>query len=138
MGFKKGLALLILTLTLLLTGCDNTSNKAAITGTLDHSHWMALPDGTMIILRIEDTTKQDAPGKKVAESVIKSEGDTIPMPFAVVYDPGKINDNHKYSLTVKIEDSSGKIMYINQSDVPVLTQGNPTHDLDVIVVLPGE
>jgi putative lipoprotein len=138
MGLKKYTLLLLLTFTLLLAGCDKTPSKAAITGTIDHAHWMALPDGTMVIVRIEDTTRAGAPGKKVAESVIKSQDDTIPMPFAVVYDPGKINDNHKYSLTVKIEDSSGKILYVNQSDVPVLTEGNPTHGIDVVVVLPGE
>jgi putative lipoprotein len=138
MGIKKYLFIFLCMAAVSLAGCDKVSNKSAITGTIDHSHWMTLPDGTMVIVRIEDTTRDGAPGKKVAESVIKSQGEVIPMPFAVVYDPGKINDNHKYSLTVKIEDSTGKILYTNQSDVPVLTQGNPTHDIDVIVVLAGE
>ncbi len=123
---------------IMLTGCgDKTSSKTALTGLIDHPHQMTLGDGMTVIVRIEDTTKSGAPGKKIAEEIIKGQGDIIPMPFAIVYDPGKINENHKYSLTVKIQDSTGAILYTSQSGVPVITQGNPTRDIDVAIVLPG-
>ncbi len=123
---------------MLLTGCGNQpSSKTALTGLIDHPHQMTLGDGMTVIVRIEDTTKAGAPGKKIAEEIIKGQGDIIPMPFAIVYDPGKINETHKYSLTVKIQDSTGVVLYTSQSSVPVITQGNPTRDIDVVIVLPG-
>lgn len=134
---KKILALLVLCGVVFLSGCSDTPTKTAITGLIDHPHQMSLADGTVVIVRIEDTTRAGAPGKKIAEEIIKTPGETIPMPFAVVYDPRKINENHKYSVTVKIEDSAGVVLYSNQVNVPVITQGNPTHDIDVVVTLPG-
>ncbi len=132
---KKILVILLLFSTFFLTGCGSTSNKTALTGLIDHPHQMTLADGTIVVVRIEDTTKTGAPGKKIAEEVIKSQGDIIPMPFAVVYDPGKINENHTYSISVKIKDSDGNTVYTNESNVPVITKGNPTRDIDVLVVL---
>jgi hypothetical protein len=34
-----------------------------------------------------------------------------------------------------IEDSAGKMLYTNNTSVPVITNGNPTQNVDVIVVL---
>src|SRR5512136_2921055 len=100
MGFIKIIGILMLISVILLTGCGSQPSKTALTGLIDHPHQMTLGEGMTVIVRIEDTTKSGAPGKKVAEEVIKGQGDTIPMPFAIVYDPGRINETHKYSLTV--------------------------------------
>jgi uncharacterized lipoprotein YbaY len=96
---------------------------------------MTLEVGYVIIVQLEDTTKTDAPGKKIAEQVIKSQGEVLPMPFEIIYEPGKINAEHTYSIRVKIEDSTGKMLYTNNTSVPVITNGNPVHNIDVIVLL---
>ncbi len=132
---RKIFNLILLTLSIALAGCGNSSNKAAITGVITHSHRMSIPSGYKITVQIEDTTKVDTPGKKIAETVIESQGVELPMPFEVIYDPGKINPSHTYSLQVKIEDSSGTKVYSNNTIVPVITNGNPTHKIEVILVL---
>ena len=135
MFVRKILILIILSTTVALAGCGSSKNKAAVTGVIAHSHRMNLPAGYVVIVEIDDTTKADAPGKKIAEQVIKSQGEELPIPFEIVYDRGKINTNHTYSVSVKIEDSAGKILYTNNTSVPVITNGNPTQNIDVIVVL---
>ena len=132
---RKIFILIILSATFALAGCGRSTNKAAVTGVIAHAHPMTIPVGYVVSVQIEDTTKVDAPGKIVAEQVIKSQGDEIPMPFEVVYNPGKINSNHTYSLRVKIEDSAGITVYTNNTNVPVITNGNPTQNVEVIVVL---
>lgn len=134
---KRLLGLCFLIGVLFLSGCGDTLTKTALTGLIDHPHQMTLGDGMTVIVRIEDTTRSGAPGKKIAEEIIKAQGDTIPMPFAIVYDPRKINTEHKYSISVKIQDAEGNVIYVNQANIPVITQGNPTHDIDVVVVLAG-
>jgi len=134
---KNLLIILVLTGTLFLSGCGDTPNKAAITGIIDHPHRMSLPDGTLIIVRIDDTTRAGAEGKKIAEAVMKSEGDALPMPFAVVYDPGKINPNHDYSVTIRVEDPGGAFLYTNVKKVNVITKGNAIQGIDVVVELAG-
>jgi putative lipoprotein len=138
MFVRKLFILIILLATVALAGCGRSTNKAAITGVITHTHRMTIPIGYVVTIQIEDTTKADATGKKIAEQVIKSQGEAIPMPFEVVYDPGKINPNHTYSVHVKIEDSAGKMLFTNNISVPVITNGNPTQNIDVVVVLVNE
>jgi putative lipoprotein len=135
MFMRKIFILIILSATVALAGCGRSTNRAAITGVIAHTHPMTLPVGYVVTIQIEDTTKADAPAKKIAEQVIKSQGVELPMPFEVIYDPGKINANHTYSMRVKVEDNAGKMLYANNTSVLVITHGNPTQNVVVIVVL---
>ena len=138
MFMRKIFILLVLSATVALAGCGRSTKQAAVTGVIAHTHPMTLPVGFVVTVTIEDTTKADAPGKEIAEQVINSQGEELPMPFDVVYDPGKINANHTYSVRVQIQDSTGKMLYTNNTSVPVITNGNPTKNVEVIVVLVNE
>lgn len=65
--------------------------------------------------------------------MIETKGAQMPIPFAVPYDPGKIEENPTYSLRVRIEEGTGKLLFINDTSIPVITQGNPTQDIVVIL-----
>jgi putative lipoprotein len=135
---RKIIILMIFSAVVGLTACGKSNNQAAVTGVIAHTHRMTLPVGFVTTIWLEDTTKADKPGKKIAEEVIKNQGEELPMPFAIVYDPGKINPDHTYSIRAEIEDATGQVLYTNVTSVPVLTHGNPTRDIKVIVVLPNE
>jgi uncharacterized lipoprotein YbaY len=134
MIIKKILLMFLLSLTIFLTGCGKPRN-AAVTGLIDHPHSMTLPVGTVMTVQLVETKKGGTPGKEIAEEVFKNQDIQIPMQFIVVYDRGNINENRSYSITVKIKDSAGKLLYSDEKDIPVITQGNPTQDIDVFVVL---
>ena len=88
-------------------------------------------------VRIEDISKADAPAEVVGEQVIKTEGAQVPIPFAVSYEPENIIENHHYSLRVRIEDGAGRLLFINDTNVPVITNGNPVEDIEVVVIPSG-
>lgn len=134
MSGKKLLTTILLLVIILLTGCGKP-HDVALTGVIEHSHTMTFPVGTVVSVQILDTTKDGSPGKQIAEDVIKDQEIAIPMPFMVIYDQGKINRNHAYSVIVRIEDSTGKLLYANATGVPVITKGNPTYDINVSVAL---
>ena len=98
---------------------------------------IALPPDAVVIVRIEDVSKADAPAEIIGEQVIKTEGAQVPIPFAVIYNPDKIEENHSYNLRARIEDGAGKLLFINDTSVPVITRGNPTQNIEVIVVPVG-
>jgi uncharacterized lipoprotein YbaY len=131
---KKILAIGLMSLTIFLTGCGK-SHDAAVTGLIDHPHKMTFPIGTVMTVQIVDSTVGRSLGKQIAQEVIKDQEIGIPMPFVVVYDQGKINKNHVYSISVRIEDSNGKPLYTNEKEIPVITNGTPRQGIDVIVVL---
>ena len=135
---RKIFILIILLVSIPLSGCGKTANKAAVTGVIAHAHPMSLPAGYVLSILLADTTSTQAPGKKIAEVVIKSQGDELPMPFAIIYDPGKINPDHTYSIWVEIVDAAGILQYKNLTGVPVITHGNPTSRVKLTVVLSNE
>ncbi len=134
MSGKKNLIVFILSWTLFLNACG-ASHQAAVTGLIDHPHDMTLPLGTILTVQIIEETKAGSPGKKIAEEVIKDQEIDLPTPFVVVYDPGKINNNRTYGITVKIEDSGGKLLFTNENEVSIITHGGPTQGIDVSVRL---
>jgi putative lipoprotein len=120
-----------------LVSCGSSSNKAGVTGTVTYRQRIALPPTAVVIVQLQDVSKADAPAEVIGEQVIKTEGKQVPIPFAVPYDPGKIQENHRYSLQARIEDGAGKLLFINDTSIPVITGGSPTQDVEVIVVPVG-
>ena len=120
-----------------LTGCGGSPDKASVTGTVTYRQRIALPPEAVLTVRIEDVSLADAPAEVVGEQVIKTEGAQVPIPFVVSYEPENIIENHRYSLRVRIEDGAGRLLFINDTDVPVITNGNPTEDIEVVVIPTG-
>ena len=117
----------------ILAGCGGSS-ESVVTGSVTYLQRIALPQDAVVTVRIEDVSKADAPAEAVGEQVIQTIGAQVPIPFSVPYDPDKIIDNHTYSLRVRIEDGTGKLLFINDTSISVVTNGNPTQDIEVIVV----
>ena len=120
-----------------LAGCGKSSDKALVTGTATYLQRIALPPDAVMTTRIEDVSKADAPADVIGEQVIQTQGKQVPIPFEVSYDSNQIQENHSYGLRVRIEDSAGKLLFINDTNVPVITRGNPTSDIEVILVQAG-
>jgi putative lipoprotein len=129
-------ALVLLLGLVLLAGCGNSS-QATVTGTVTYLQRIALQPDAVVTVRIEDVSKADTMAEVIGEQVIQTDGAQVPIPFEVAYDTDEIEDNHSYSLRVRIEDSAGKLLWINDTSVPVITRGNPVHDVEVFVVPVG-
>ena len=121
-----------------LSACSRSASEGpAVTGTVTYQQRIALPPDAVVTVRIEDVSLADAPAEVMGEQVIETEGKQVPIPFQVSYDADKIENNHTYGLRVRIEDGSGKLLFINDTSVPVITQGNPIQDVEIIVVPVG-
>lgn len=134
----KTIPILVLLLGIVvLVGCGKSSDEATVTGTVTYLQRIALQPDAVVTTRIEDVSKADVPAEVIGEQVIQTEGKQVPIPFEVPYDADQIKENHNYSLRVRIEDSAGNLLFINDTSVPVITRGNPTHDIEVIVIQTG-
>jgi uncharacterized lipoprotein YbaY len=54
------------------------------------------------------------------------------------YDPQDIDERNTYNLAARILDGESKLLFVSDTVVPVITRGNPTSDVEVIVVPVGE
>ena len=87
----------------------------------------------MVKVQLQDTSLADAPATVIGEQIIPTNDRQVPIPFEIAYDPAVIKDNHTYTLRVRIEDSSGTLLFINTTSYSVITNGNPTSAVEVVV-----
>ena len=130
---KFSLLIVIAFIILVLLGCSKT---ASVTGTIIYKEKIALPsDGVVVTAKIEDVSRADAPAVTIGEQVMDNPGQ-VPIPFEIEYNPADIDDRYVYALRIRIE-VDGKLLFINTSRYAVITRGNPTSNIEVIVQKQG-
>jgi putative lipoprotein len=90
----------------------------------------------VVQVQIQDTSLADAPAEVIGEQIIESPGQ-VPIPYEVCYDPSMIQENHSYSMSARITDSAGNLLWINDTVIPVITRGNSTEDVEIPVIQVG-
>ena len=112
----------------------STGGAAAVSGMLTYLQRIALPPGAVANVQIQDISRADAPAEVMGEQDIPMDGKSVPVAFAVPYDPSKIQDNHRYSLRATIRDAAGQLLFTTDTATPVITGDNPTSDIKLILV----
>ncbi len=123
-------------LVLLLGGCSFLSSvglcwsqteelTGTITGSVAYRQRIALPSGATVVVRLEDTSRMDARATSLAVLSIVTEGQQVPIPFELKYDPSQIDQSHRYNLRASIL-VDGEMRFTTTSSNPVITQGAPT------------
>lgn len=107
---------------------------ANVTGTVTYRQRSALPSGATVIVQLQDISRADAPATILGEQRIAMDGKSVPVPYAVAYDPTTIDPRSTVSVAARITDADGKLLFISDTVIPVITQDNPTQDVEVVVV----
>jgi putative lipoprotein len=110
---------------------------ATVTGTVTYRQRIALPEDAIVTVQIQDTSRADAPAEVIGEQIIETNGRQVPIPYSVSYDPDVIVENHTYTMSARITDGQGTLLFINDTSIPVITKGNPTIDVEIVVVPVG-
>ncbi len=113
------------------------ADKGEVTGTVTYLQRIALPNDAVLTVQIQDTSRADALAVVLGESWYVTGGAQVPLPFAVAYNPEFIQENLTYTLSVRITDGEGNLLFINDTSIPVITNGAPTTDIEVVVVPTG-
>jgi uncharacterized lipoprotein YbaY len=113
------------------------SATATVTGVVTYRERIALPEDAVVRVRLEDVSRADAPAVLLGEQVIDPMGRQVPIPFAVTYDPAQIDPRGRYSVRARIEDAQGRLLWTSTQAYPVITGGNPTSDIEIVVMRVG-
>ncbi len=116
-----------------VAGDDSGGMGNTVTGTVTYLQRIALPEDAVLTVEILDVSLADAAATVVGRSVLPSPGQ-VPIAYEVIYDPGIIQDTHTYSMHAKIVDGAGNLLFISDTITPVITDGNPTENVEVLVV----
>ena len=114
----------------------NDEANACVTGTITYQEEKSLPDDAVVQVQLQDTSLADAPAMVIGEQIVTNPGQ-VPVPFEVCYDPDQIQANHTYTMSVRITDGAGKLLFINDTAIPVITRGSPTENIEIVVIPVG-
>ena len=135
----KQIVILIL-FVVLVAACEGqdpqTVEAATVSGMVTSVDNAVIPEGATASIQIQDTSLADAAATVVGEQIIESPGQ-FPVAYQVAYDPDEIVDNHTYTMRARITAADGSLLFINDTAVPVITNGNPTEDVEIQVIQVG-
>ncbi len=134
---RTTVVLLIAVISIIAAGCavagSRLGSSSSVSGTVTYRERIALaPDATLIV-QIRDTSYADASAQLIAEQVISDPGQ-VPVSFEVDYDADDIDSRNTYSVSARIEESDGRLAFINDTAYDVITGGNPKW-VDMVLVL---
>ncbi|MEA3335303.1 MAG: YbaY family lipoprotein [Chloroflexota bacterium] len=113
-----------------------TDGQASVTGGVNYQVRIALPDDAIVQVQLQDISRADAPAIILGEETFTIPGQ-MPMPYEVIYDPADVVPNHSYGMAARITSADGKLLMINDTIVPVITRGNPSENVEIMVVPVG-
>jgi putative lipoprotein len=113
----------------LITGCAGRSNLPApapiVTGHVTYRERVALPADAEVHVALLDASRQDAAATPVADTTIRPGGHEVPLPFALRYDPKRIDPRRDYAIRATIT-SGGQLAFTTTAVVKVITRDHPT------------
>lgn len=125
-----------------LVGCQTTKEEpkveqqveyATVIGMVSYRERIALPEDAVITVKLEDISLADAPSVVIAETEFESQGFQSPFAFQIDYDPSQIIENHRYTISARIE-VNGKLRFISDTIYPVLTDESKTDNANLRLV----
>jgi uncharacterized lipoprotein YbaY/heat shock protein HslJ len=93
---------------------------------------VALPQGSVFEAVIEDIARADAPAVPLARAVIDDPGQP-PIPFAIDYDPARLDPQAIYSLRATIRHD-GRLLFITDTITRVLRDDGP-QEVEVVMTM---
>jgi len=95
-----------------------------VSGTVTYRQRIALPPTAVLIVRLIDVSRADAPSATIAEDRIDMAGKQVPVSFEFAYDRVKIQERNRYAMRAEIRDGD-RLLFTTDTSYPVITQGNP-------------
>lgn len=116
-----------------MTFVNPAAAQSAVTGTVTYRQRIALPPDAVVRVQLQDTSRADAPAATLGEQVIETMGRQVPFSFSIPYDSAAINPSGRYTVRARIESPTGQLLWTSTQAYPVITGGNPTSDIEIVV-----
>ena len=123
----------LLGLAALLSACQSMqpAPKASLEGEVFYLQRIALPPTAILSVSLQDISLADAPSKVIDVQRGQVQGQ-VPQAFHLSYDPLKVEPNHRYSVSARIE-VDGKLKFITTENHAVRLDGTDPQPLKVRV-----
>ena len=102
------------------------SSFVDITGSIAYLARTPLPPDAVLVIRILDSSRADAPARTLAEQRIELAGHQAPIPFHMLVDRDLLRKNARITVAARIQRGS-TLLFINDTSYPALADGKPRH-----------
>ena len=106
-----------------------------LTGEVTYRERMALPADAVVSVRLFDPGAASVEAGTLGEEVIGDPGQ-VPIPFSVTYYESDVDPDGAYVVEAEIT-SGDETLFTTPAPVPVLTDGHPTEDVELVLVRAG-
>ena len=130
------LRFLLLASAWLLQACDTDIQPASvsavddevpmITGTVSYRERILLRPGSRLEIVLEDVSRADAPAVQLAV-LERNDPGQVPISFELEYIPEDIDPRMSYAIRARIFGPDGSLLFINDTQTPVITRDAGTH-----------
>jgi len=103
-----------------------------LSGEVTYRQRVALPAGAVVTVTLNDVSLADAPATTLATATITTQGENVPIPFTLTYDPARIVEKHSYAVSARIT-IDGKLSWITATRHGVLTRGQPSDAVTIVL-----
>ncbi|OWR00262.1 YbaY family lipoprotein [Sphingopyxis witflariensis] len=129
----RALALSLVTLPLAACATLGPSEQAvSVTGSIAYRERIALPPTAQVEIQLADVSLMDAPSRTIAQQSFTADGRQVPFAFSLTVDQNKLDPRGRYSVSARITDASGKLMFISDTHNGVEFDGRPRIDMGMI------
>lgn len=113
-------------------GGSSQQGMATLSGVVTYLQRIALAPDAVVEVTLQDIARADAPATVLAKQTIQTNGQQVPIPFALEYDPAAITPMMRLSVSARITEG-GKLTWISTTVNSVLTEGAPDNNVEIIV-----
>jgi putative lipoprotein len=109
---------------------EKAPSMKTLAGTLTYRQRIAIPPQTEAIVRLLDVSRADAPATVIAMQRFPTEGRQMPLPFALAYDPTRIDPRLSYAVSGELRVGE-RVLFLNTTRHSVLTRGAPVDNIEL-------
>ena len=109
-----------------------SEQPVSVTGQISYRERMALPPTAQVQIQLSDVSLMDAPSRTIAQQSFTADGRQVPFAFSLTVDQKKLDPRGRYSVSARITDASGKLMFISDTHNGVEFDGRPRIDMGMI------
>jgi putative lipoprotein len=101
------------------------ASSLRVNGTVAYRERIALDPAAEVVVQLLDVSRMDAPSVTLAEQRIKANGRQPPFAYELQVDAARIDPRMRYAVSARIVRGE-QLLFINDTQYPVLTQGGGT------------
>ncbi len=103
----------------------SAASSLRVSGTVAYRERIALDPAAEVVVQLLDVSRMDAPSVTLAEQRIKANGKQVPFAYELQVEAGRIDPRMRYAVSARILRGE-QLLFINDTQYPVLTQGSGT------------